>query len=132
MWFLKAIVDSGYASRSKMVMIELGQDRVRIIREVMSRMGFEGLAEVWHGDAKKLLRNIGFSVNIAFLDAAKSEYHVYLRLLEPKLAEGSVVFAHNFRMFHPMDEYVELVVRSGRYVTSQLPTRLSLAISVKK
>lgn len=131
LWLLKALEDSGYINSSKMVMIEQNEERVKTIKKVLEKMGYTSYAEVWRGDAKKLLKQVDFPVHIAFLDAAKSEYHIYLKLLEPHLIAGSIVFAHNFREYYSMEKYAEIILKSGKYISSPLPTSLSLAISIK-
>lgn len=52
---------------------------------------------------------------MVFLDADKSEYREYLRLVEPKLRRGSVVVADNAGSFsRSMEGYLEYVRNSGR------------------
>ncbi len=130
-WFLKALGDSGYPHTSRVVMIEKEKKRAEKIVEVIERIGYPGPVEIKIGDAKDVLKAINFPVHIAFLDAAKSEYHVYLKLLEPNLLEGSIVLAHNFEEYWGMTEYVKIVMDKSKYITSVLPTSLSLAISIK-
>lgn len=130
-WFLKALEDSGYLKNSRMVMIEQNRKRVEILKKVLKEMGYFNFAEVKIGDAKEILKTIESPVHIAFLDAAKNEYHVYLKLLDPKMPHGSIIFAHNFEEYWGMEEYVKIVTDRKKYITSPLPTSLSLAISIK-
>lgn len=130
-WFLKALEDSGYLNNSRMVMIEQNEKRAEVLKKVLNEMGYSGFTEIRVSDTKKVLKTIDFPVHIVFLNAAKSEYHIYLRLLEPNLPKGGIVFAHNFKEYWGMKEYARIVMDKTRYITSLLPTMLSLAISIK-
>ena len=129
-WFLKALEDSGYINNSRMFMIEYSSKRAEIIEGIIKRLGFYDYVALNVGDAKDVLKNIDFTVNIVFIDAAKDEYHIYLKLVEPYLVSGSVVFAHNYDPYN-MREYAKLVMDRNKYISSPLPTPLSLAISIK-
>ncbi len=129
-WFLKALEDSGYINNSGMFMIEYSSKRAEIIVGIIKRLGFYDYVTLNVGDAKDVLKNIDFTVNIVFIDAAKDEYHIYLKLVEPYLVSGSVVFAHNYDPYS-MREYAKLVMDRNKYISSPLPTPLSLVISIK-
>jgi len=133
-WFLKALKDSGYLNNSQMVMIEQNRTRSKIIMDTVKKLGFSDYVIVKTGDAKEILRTIRFPINIVFIDAAKHEYHIYLKLLEPNLVSGSIVFAHNYGGIYSysMKEYAEMIMERSKYISSPLPTPLSLAISIKR
>ncbi len=54
--------------------------------------------------------------DLIFIDAAKEEYLEYLKLIERKLREGSVVVADNAGTFaEQMRDYLKYVRTSGKY-----------------
>jgi len=54
--------------------------------------------------------------DVVFIDAEKSEYYTYLKLVEPRLHRGSVVVADNAGVFaREMKEYLYHVRHSGKY-----------------
>jgi predicted O-methyltransferase YrrM len=55
-------------------------------------------------------------LDFAFIDAEKSEYLQYLKLIEEKLCKVAVVFADNAGIFaDQMGDYLDYVRNSGRY-----------------
>ncbi|OYT31882.1 MAG: hypothetical protein B6U94_01630 [Thermofilum sp. ex4484_79] len=133
MWILKALKDSGYSKRSKMILIERNPERARFLGELIRGKRFSEFATLMVGDAKEVLKSVDIPVHIAFIDATKDEYHIYLELLEPNLKRGSIIFAHNFPENFPMRmrKYAEIVMDNKRYHSVMLPTSLSLSLSVK-
>ncbi|MDD5082608.1 MAG: class I SAM-dependent methyltransferase [Dehalococcoidales bacterium] len=78
-----------------------------------------GLAEkvtLYAGNAIEVIPKIPGRFDMALLDATKREYLDYLRLAEPKLKKGGVVFADNVKVFaSEMTDYLEYVRNSNRY-----------------
>jgi predicted O-methyltransferase YrrM len=59
---------------------------------------------------------------MVFIDAEKSEYIDYLRLVEDKLHKGSIIVADNAGIFvDEMKDYLEYVRNSGKYSSEYLP-----------
>jgi len=71
--------------------------------------------------------------DLVFIDADKSEYLDYLRLVEDKLHKGSVVVADNAGIFaDQMQDYLDYVRSSQRYKSKFVRIgRDGLEISVK-
>jgi predicted O-methyltransferase YrrM len=68
------------------------------------------------GNALDVVPTLQGPFDFAFIDAEKSEYMRYLKLAEPKLRSGAVVFADNAGMFAAqMADYLDYVRRSGKY-----------------
>jgi predicted O-methyltransferase YrrM len=86
------------------------------------------------GDALEHISTVKGDIDMVFLDADKSEYREYLRLVEPKLHRGIVVVADNAGNFsRSMGGYLEYVRNSGRYESEYIACGLDrLEVSVKK
>jgi predicted O-methyltransferase YrrM len=74
------------------------------------------------GDAKEVIPKLRDNSDLVFIDAEKSEYIDYLRLVEDKLHEGSVIVADNAGIFaNQMKDYLDYVGSSGRYKSKYIP-----------
>lgn len=75
--------------------LEIDPARCRTIRENVAKAGLEDTVTVVEGDALKTLPTLTGEYDFLFLDALKSDYLKYLKLIEPKLKRGAVVVADN-------------------------------------
>jgi caffeoyl-CoA O-methyltransferase len=75
--------------------LEIDPRWVRETRENLRKVGLEDVVTVVEGDALKTLHDIEGPIDFVFLDAVKSDYLKYLKIVEPKLAKGAVVVADN-------------------------------------
>jgi len=72
--------------------------------------------EVLTGDAIQIIPALKGAFDFVFIDADKTEYFSYLRLVENKLHKGTVVVADNAGIFaRQMKEYLDYVRASGNY-----------------
>ncbi len=100
----------------KIFTIEINPRTAEIARENIEKAGFSNKISQYVGDALGVIPTINEEFDMAFLDAAKDEYMGYLKLAEPKLRKGGVVFADNVKMFAPtMRDYLDYVRNSGKY-----------------
>ena len=68
------------------------------------------------GDAIEVIPTLKGCFDAVFIDAEKTEYLQYLKLMEDKLHEGTVVVADNAGIFaDQMQDYLDYVRNSGRY-----------------
>jgi predicted O-methyltransferase YrrM len=82
----------------------------------IEKAGFSDMVVQYIGNALDVIPTIDETFDMAFLDAAKDEYMVYLKIAEPKLKKGGVVFADNVKMFaSAMKDFLDYVRNSGRY-----------------
>jgi len=73
-------------------------------------------AKIITGNALEVIPTLEGTFDFVFLDAEKTEYLQYLKLAEPKLHKGTVVFADNAGIFaHQMADYLRYVRTSGGY-----------------
>jgi len=64
-------------------------------RENLRKIGLQDTVTCITGDALKMLPELEGKVDFVFLDAKKSDYMRYFKVLEPKLAPGAVIVADN-------------------------------------
>jgi predicted O-methyltransferase YrrM len=85
------------------------------------------------GDAVKVIPTLRGCFDAVFIDAEKTEYMDYLRLVEDKLHKGAVVVADNAGIFaDQMQDYLRYVRTSGKYRSQYVPVGDDgLEISVK-
>jgi len=101
---------------SEIVTIEIDKEEAEHARENIRNAGIKPVVRVLTGDALKIIPRLDGWFDMVFLDAAKHQYLDYLRLVEDKLHEGSVVVADNAGSFsYSMRDYLDYVRNSGRY-----------------
>lgn len=100
----------------KITCVELSGEMAAVARANIKRAGLEDKVEVLVGDAKEVLPKLKGKFDMAFLDAAKSEYITYLKSIERLLHPGSVVVADNAKLFaSELASYFDYVRNSGKY-----------------
>jgi predicted O-methyltransferase YrrM len=68
------------------------------------------------GDAKEVIPRLGGKFDLVFVDAEKTEYLEYLRLVEGKLLKGTTIVADNAGEYaNQMKDYLSHVRSSGEY-----------------
>ena len=97
----------------KLITIEIDKNLADIARKNISKAGLSNKIDVISGNALEVIPTLtGYKFDLIFLDAAKSEYLQYLRLLEEKhlMKKDSVVVADNVILFeNEMKDYLEYV-----------------------
>jgi predicted O-methyltransferase YrrM len=103
-------------SDAHLITIEVHSDEAEIARENIKRAEVSPSIDVVVGDAIKVIPKLAGKFDMVFIDAEKTEYLGYLRLVERKLHRGSVVVADNAGIFaDQMKDYLNYVRSSGRY-----------------
>jgi predicted O-methyltransferase YrrM len=89
--------------------------------------------EVITGNALQVIPNLNETFDFVFIDAEKTEYRDYLRLVEDKLHKDSVIVADNAGIFaKQMKDFLDYVRTSGKYRSKYVPVGADgLEISVK-
>ena len=96
--------------------IEIHKDEAERARENIRRAEIKPRVEVVVGDALDVIPTLEGPFDLVFIDAEKSEYIDYLKLVEGKLHPGSMIVADNAGIFaDQMREYLEYVRNSGKY-----------------
>jgi predicted O-methyltransferase YrrM len=98
--------------------IEIDPKRAEEARQNVAKVGLEKTVTVIAGDALLVLPTLKPDVDFIFIDALKSDYFKYLKLIEPKLKRGAVIVADNvIKSERAMKDYLEYVQTSPNYDT---------------
>src|SRR6266487_3153670 len=96
------------------------------------RAQMEDQIKVIQGDAKEVLPKLPGPFDLVFLDAEKTQYLDYLKAVEEKLHQGSVVVADNVGVFQDqMQNYLHYVRNTGRYRSRTVETLLEFSETTK-
>jgi len=95
-----------------MITIEIDANNARIAEENIRKAEIPPTVEVLVGDAIEVIPRLKGPFDLSFIDAAKTEYLNYLRLIEDKLHKGSVIVADNVAR---APSYLDYVKSSGKY-----------------
>jgi len=96
--------------------VEISEERAKTARVNIERSGLSGKVTIIVGDARDVLPTLKGSLDMAFFDAVKEDYLLYLSSIEGLLPTGGVVVADNVKS-HAVDvrPYLDYVRNSGRY-----------------
>ena len=78
-----------------LITIEIDANNARIAEENIRKAEIPPTVEVLVGDAIEVIPRLKGPFDLSFIDATKTEYLNYLRLIEDKLRKGSVIVADN-------------------------------------
>jgi predicted O-methyltransferase YrrM len=98
--------------------IEIDPKRAAETRENLKKVGLEKTVTVVEGDALKMIPNVTGEIDFVFIDALKSDYLKYLKLVEPKLKKGALVVGDNVIVSErQMPDFLNYVKTSPDYDT---------------
>lgn len=119
----------------KLITIEIDKNLAGVARKNIDKAGLSNKIKVICGNAVDVIPIlVHYKFDLVFLDAAKSEYLQYLKLIEENnlMKENSVVVADNVILYeNEMKDYLEYVRNSGRYVSQTTETTLEFNKNVK-
>lgn len=99
-----------------LITIEIHADEAKIALDNIKEAAVLPNVEVLVGDARGIIPELQWSFDMVFIDAEKTQYIEYLRLIEEKLHKGSVVVADNAGIFaDQMRGYLNYVRQSKKY-----------------
>jgi predicted O-methyltransferase YrrM len=105
-----------------LVTVEIHADEAKLARENIKKAKIPAKTDVIVGDAIEVIPKLKGKFDMVFIDANKSEYREYLRLVEDKLHKGSVIIADNAGIFaDEMRDYLDYVRSSGKYSSQYVP-----------
>ena len=112
------LIGKELGSDAELVTIEIHPDEAEEAKRNVVAANITAKVTIITGDALKVIPSLEGKFDFAFIDAEKTEYLKYLKLAEPKLCKGAVVFADNAGMFAArMVDYLNYVKESGRYIS---------------
>ncbi len=98
--------------------LEIDPRMARACRENLKKADLDQVVTCIEGDALKTLPTLEGKFDFVFIDALKSDYMAYFKLLEHKLKPGAVIVADNcIRYQQAMQDYLTYVHESPDYDT---------------
>ena len=119
-------------AKAEITTVEKNPEHARITEQNVERAKLEDQIKVIKGDAMEILRTLPGPFDLVFLDAEKTQYLDYLKAVEDKLHQGSVVVADNVGVFQDqMQNYLHYVRNTGRYRSRTVETLLEFSDTTK-
>lgn len=116
----------------KITGIEINPNAAKVARKNIALANLEDRVDIKVGDALKIIPKLEGPFDLVFLDADKTEYLDYLKLLEDKLSDNAVIIADNIKVFKDtLRNYI-------KYVENHFNSRVidfgfdSVEVSIKK
>ena len=119
-------------ANAEITTVEKNPEHARMTEQNVERAQLEDQIKVIQGDAKEVLPKLPGPFDLVFLDAEKTQYLDYLKAVEEKLHQGSVVVADNVGVFQDqMQNYLHYVRNTGRYRSRTVETLLEFSETTK-
>ena len=119
-------------AKAEITTVEKNPEHARKTEQNVERAKLEDQIKVIQGDAMDILRKLPGPFDLVFLDAEKTQYLDYLKAVEDKLHQGSVVVADNVGVFaDQMQNYLHYVRNTGRYRSRTVETLLEFSDTTK-
>src|SRR3989441_2973982 len=119
-------------ANAEITSVEKNPEHARITEQNIERAKLEDQIKVIKGDAMEILPKLPGPFDLVFLDAEKTQYLDYLKAVEDKLHQGSVVVADNVGVFQDqMQNYLHYVRNTGRYRSRTVETLLEFSETTK-
>jgi len=129
LYLAAAIRDAGTGGR--VIGTELEPEKVAAAKANIAAAGLTAQVEIREGDARTTLRDLPGPVDLLLLDGWPSLAMEVLQVVEPRLADGALVFVDNVGHF-PGDlrAVIERLTSGQRYRSSRLPLNSGTLIGV--
>jgi predicted O-methyltransferase YrrM len=122
------LITKNSPANAEITTVEKNPEHVRITEQNVERAQLENQIKVIQGDAMQTLSKLPGPFDLVFLDAEKTQYLDYLKAVEDKLHQGSVVVADNVGVFQDqMQNYLHYVRNTGRYRSRTVETLLEFS-----
>jgi predicted O-methyltransferase YrrM len=119
-------------AKAEITSVEKNPEHVRTTQLNVERAKLEDQIKIIQGDAREILPKLPGPFDLVFLDAEKTEYLDYLKAVEDKMHQGSVVVADNVGVFQDqMQNYLHYVRNTGRYRSRTVETLLEFSDTTK-
>jgi predicted O-methyltransferase YrrM len=127
------IIGKELDANAHLITIEIDENEAKMAQENIRRAGIRARVEVFVGDALIIIPRLDRPFDFVFIDAEKTEYFQYLKLVEHKLYKGTIVVADNVVIFaKQMKDYLNYVRNSPRYSSKTVRVgQDGLEISIK-
>jgi predicted O-methyltransferase YrrM len=119
-------------AKAEITTVEKNPEHARITEQNVERARLENQIKIIQGEALEILSKLPGPFDLVFLDAEKTQYLDYLKAVENKLHQGSVVVADNVGVFaDQMENYLHYVRNTGRYRSRTVDTLLEFSDTTK-
>ena len=126
------LITKNSPANAEITTVEKNPEHARITEQNVERARLEDQIKIIQGDAMEILRKLPGPFDLVFLDAKKTQYLDYLKAVEDKLHQGSVVVADNVGVFQDqMQNYLHYVRNTGRYRSRTVETLLEFSDTTK-
>jgi predicted O-methyltransferase YrrM len=126
------LITKNSPANAEITTVEKSPEHARITEQNVERAQLENQIKVIQGDAIEILSKLPGPFDLVFLDAEKTQYLDYLKAVEDKLHQGSVVVADNVGVFQDqMQNYLHYVRNTGRYRSRTVDTLLEFSETTK-
>ena len=119
--------------KASIITIENHEAEAKLAYENIRKARIPAKVKVVLDDARKVISQLEDPFDFVFIDAEKTEYYEYLRLVENKIHRGTTIVADNAGIFaEQMEDYLTYVRKTGKYQSAYIPVDGDgLEISVK-
>src|SRR5260370_10725211 len=119
-------------AHAQITTVEKNPEHARVTEQNVERAKLQDQIKVIKGSAIEILSKLPGPFDLVFLDAEKTQYLDYLKAVEDKLHQGSVVVADNVGVFaDQMQNYLHYVRNTGRYRSRTVDTLLEFSETKK-
>ena len=126
------LITKNSPANAEITTVEKNPEHARVTEQNVERAQLENQIKVIQGDAMQTLSKLPGPFDLVFLDAEKTQYLDYLKAVEDKLHQGSVVVADNVGVFQDqMQIYLHYVRNTGRYRSRTVETLLEFSDTTK-
>jgi predicted O-methyltransferase YrrM len=126
------LITKNSPANAEITTVEKNPEHAGITEQNVERAQLENQIKVIQGDAMEILSKLPGPFDLVFLDAEKTQYMDYLKAVEDKLHQGSVVVADNVGVFQDqMQNYLHYVRNTGRYRSRTVDTLLEFSETTK-
>jgi predicted O-methyltransferase YrrM len=126
------LITKNSPANAEITTVEKNPEHARVTEQNVERAKLEDQIKVIKGDAREILPRLPGPFDLVFLDAEKTQYLDYLKVVEDKLHQGSVVVADNVGVFQDqMQNYLHYVRNTGRYRSRTVDTLLEFSETTK-
>ncbi len=109
-------------NRAKITTIEIHSKEAEQAEGNIRRAHISPRTRVIVGDALEVIPKLLDCYDAVFIDAEKTEYYQYLKLIEKKLHKGTIIVADNAGIFaDQMRDYLQYVRMSGKFESTYFP-----------
>lgn len=133
-WLANALKETG----GKLTTIEFWDNRLDVAKENFKKTGVDDIIETCLGQAVMILEEMAFSdtppvFDFVFIDANKSEYIKYFKLIDQMLKKGGVIVADNILShYKKVEPYVKAITTHPNYQSQLIPLDTGMMLSFKK